>query len=88
MLVPVLTYAMMCLVERVEKIEDYYSDLRPTGDTLRRVEAFRSEVRSELQEDDQLWQWESSGLRHFSGVTGLLVERHGEIIKVWTTGRS
>ncbi len=79
---------MMCLVERLAKIEDYYSDLRLTGETLRRVEAFHAEVRSELREHDQLWQWESSGLREFSGVTGLLIVRDGEIVKVWTTGRS
>ncbi len=79
---------MMCLVERLAKVEDYYSDIQFTGESLRRVEAFRAEVRSQLQENDQLWQGESSGLRHFAGSTGLLIERGGEIVKVWTTGRS
>jgi hypothetical protein len=76
---------MMCLVERLAKIEDYYSDLGFTND---RVEAFRAEVRSALGQHDRLWQWESSGFRHFRGVTGVLIERAGEVVRVWITGRS
>ncbi len=79
---------MMCLVQSLARIEDYYADLQPDASRLQRIQAFHARVRAELQDGDQIWEWESAGFRHFSGATGILIERGGEIVKVWTTGRS
>lgn len=79
---------MMCLVRRLAKLEDYYADLRSDKSLFQRIQAFDAKIRFEFQEGDQIWEWESRGFREFSGVTGILIERNGDIVKVWTTGRS
>lgn len=59
-----------------------------TGQARKRWMVFRAEVEAALVDDAELWEWESSGLRHFAGTYGVAVVRAGEVIKSWEIGRS
>ena len=90
----------LCRVLRSPTTYEAYCDRQLAGiidrtarDRLKQEAAHRikeraTEIASQMEPGDELWEWDGGGWHHFAGRGGVAIVRDGKIVKKWCEARS
>jgi hypothetical protein len=69
------------------KVRDYYAQhvnfAHLSARMKQHVEDKAAEITAELQDGDELWEWDAGGWQHSAGRSGLAILRGGNVVRCW-----